>query len=266
MSSHLPAVNYWPDDACAKAFWSQRELPPYRRLLADTLAWVNPRPGERWLDLGCGGGQLTRALWEKSGGTLGEIVALDCAAVNEAAITKLRDKMKLPASPDRVRFLHADFIAGLGRYPEASFDGVVSGLAIQYAESYSPERGEWTSDAYDQLLADVRRVLRRGGRFVFSVNVPEPAWLKVGLYGIPGFFRSRQPMRYLKNSLRMLRYGSWLKREARIGRFHYLPHEKIREKLQAAGFGGVDHRVSFAGQAYVFRCHCPAVALKQPAA
>ena len=25
-----PAVNYWPDNKCAKAFWGQHELPPYR--------------------------------------------------------------------------------------------------------------------------------------------------------------------------------------------------------------------------------------------
>src|SRR5262249_46391061 len=152
----------------------------------------------------------------------------------------------------------ADFSAGLGSYPDASFDGAASGLAIQYAESYSHERGAWTSEAYDRLLAEVCRVLRPGGRFVFSVNVPEPAWLKVALYGVPGFFRTRQPGRYLKNSFRMLRYGSWLKREARRGRFHYLPHEQVAEKLRAAGFGAVEHRLSFAGQAYVFRCRRPA--------
>src|SRR5262249_61484223 len=79
-TTQVVPVNYWPDTACAKAFWGQHELPAYRRLLADTTAWLDPQPFERWIDLGCGGGQLTRALWEKSNGTLAEIVALDCAA------------------------------------------------------------------------------------------------------------------------------------------------------------------------------------------
>src|SRR5207302_2421239 len=100
----VDAVNYWPDDACARAFWSQRELPPYRRLLADTVAWLDPRPGERWLDLGCGYGQLTRTLWEKSGGSLAEVVALDCAAANQAAIEKLRRHARPPADERHVRF------------------------------------------------------------------------------------------------------------------------------------------------------------------
>jgi SAM-dependent methyltransferase len=251
------AVNHWPKSSCARAFWSQRELPPYGRLLKDTAAWLDPQPGQRWLDLGCGSGQLTRTLWEKSGGRLAEIVALDCAAHNERAIAKVRDGAHPPAKAEQIRFLHADFSDGLASFASGSLDGAVSGLAIQYAESYSEERGCWTAEAYEHLMADVCRVLRPGGTFVFSVNVPEPAWSKIAIYGIPGFFRSSHPLRYVKNSLRMLRYGAWLKREARRGRFHYLPAEVVAAKLARAGFTGIEHRLSFAGQADIFRCRRP---------
>src|SRR5207249_2139008 len=132
-----------------------------------------------------------------------------------------------------------------------------SGLAIQYAESFSALHGRWTADAYDHLLREVYRVLRPGGAFVFSVNVPEPAWVKIALYGLPGFFTSRKPLRLVKNAFRMLRYGSWLKREARRGRFHYLPAAAIADKLTAAGFVAVLSRLSFARQAYVLRCRKP---------
>jgi trans-aconitate methyltransferase len=97
-STQTLPVNYWPDSACARAFWGQRELPPYRRLLADTAAWLEPRPGQRWLDLGCGSGQLTRMLWEKSRGTLAEVVALDCAAANAQALCKVASRARPPAS------------------------------------------------------------------------------------------------------------------------------------------------------------------------
>jgi SAM-dependent methyltransferase len=247
-------VNYWPDGRCAKAFWSQRDVPAYRQLLADTTAWLDPAAGESWLDLGCGGGQLARALWEKSGGSLCKVVALDCAAANAGAIAKLRPTLQPPASAAQLRFLHADFSQGLGACAAGSYDGAVSGLAIQYAESYAAERGAWTSDAYDRLLAEVCRVLRDGGRFVFSVNVPEPNWLRVAARGLAGVWRAPRPLRFLKNSLRMLKYGAWLKREARKGRFHYLPAAVVADKLRAAGFHDIDHRISFAGQAFVFRC------------
>src|SRR5215467_892807 len=120
--------NYWPDTKCARAFWSQRELPPYRKLLADTTAWLDPKAGERWLDLGCGSGQLTRAVWETSSGAVAEVVALDCAAKNERSIARVRRKVQPAPVPTQMRFVHGDFSHGLDRWEDGHFDGAVSGL------------------------------------------------------------------------------------------------------------------------------------------
>jgi SAM-dependent methyltransferase len=245
-------INYWPDARCAKAFWGQHDLPPYQTLLADTVDWADPAVGERWLDLGCGGGAITRALWEQTHGTVGEIVGADCAAANADAYARLREVLAPPPG-NRVRFVCHDFSRGLAPFANASFDHVVSGLSISYAESFDPAAGRWTTAAYDRLLSEVLRVLRPGGRFVFSVNVPEPSWGRVARFSLVAALRSERPLRYLKRSWRMLRYGRWLKREARTGRFHYLPAETVTAKLGAAGFGTVSHRMSYCDQAYIFR-------------
>lgn len=255
MSTVTPAViNYWPDSKCARAFWGQQELPPYRRLLEDTTDWLEPQPESRWLDLGCGSGQLTRAIWEKSGGAVREVVALDCAASNQRSIDKLYQLVQPTPAPGQLTFLHRDFSSGLTLWDDHQFDGAISGLALQYAESYSTERGCWTTDAYDRLLGEIHRVLKPGGQFVFSVNVPEPAWSRVALTAVHGFFATRRPLKYVKNAWRMLRYGKWLKDEARRGRFHYLPAETVASKLAQAGFVAIEHKITFARQAYLFRC------------
>jgi SAM-dependent methyltransferase len=245
-------VNHWFDRKCARAFWSQRDVGPYKQLLRDTADWLDPAPGERWIDLGCGSGELTRTVWEKSGGRVSQVVAVDCADVNDDAIAALG------APPGRLVFRQVDFSGGLGAFDDASFHGAVSGLAIQYAQHYDGAAGRWTTAAYDHLLREVRRVLRPGGRFVFSVNVPRPAWLRIALAGAPSFFRSRHPLRFFRNSMRMLRYGRWLKQEAARGRFHYLPADTVSDKLARAGFERVEHRLSFSRQAYVFRAYRPA--------
>jgi len=252
-------LNYWPDSACARAFWGQQELPPYQRLLADTSAWLAPRPGERWLDLGCGCGKLTEALWHNSRGTIKEIIGLDCAADNAVAFERLRNRARFPDGDQRIRFVHADFSSGLHRWESGRFDGIVSGLAIQYAQSYSQKLGRWTTEAYDRLLADVYRLLRAGGSFVFSVNVPEPSFIRLALYSFWGAFEARETVRYAERAFRMWRYGAWLKREARKGRFHYLPLQTVVRKLRNLSFTEIEHCLTFAGTAYLIRCRKPLV-------
>jgi len=253
----ITSINYWPDSACARAFWGQQEIAPYQRLLADTAAWLEPQAGQRWLDLGCGCGQLTQALWTRSRGQVASITGLDCAAVNSTAFDRLRRSLQPRPGPEQIRFATCDFSDGLPAYADKQFDGIVSGLAIQYAECYSHERGCWTSEAYDYLLAEVFRALGAGGQFVFSVNVPEPAWSRVALRSLAGIVSTRHPGRFLKNSWRMLRYGAWLSREARRGRFHYLPLPVVIEKLTAVGFTSIQHCLSYARQAYLLRCLKP---------
>jgi SAM-dependent methyltransferase len=252
----LAVKSYWPDTRCAKAFWGQQDLPPYQQLLTDTVDWADPGPGERWLDLGCGGGAITGAIWIRTSGTVAEVVGVDCAAANSAAYDRLRVSLS-PVPGERIRFVCHDFSGALGVFADGAFDHAVSGLSISYAESFDSEAGRWTTKAYDRLLADMYRVLRPGGRFVFSVNVPNPSWARVGRSSLFAAFRSDRPLRALKRYWRMLWYGRWLKREARVGRFNYLSADVVSGKLSAAGFSRISHRLSYCDQAYIFRAIKP---------
>lgn len=245
-------TNHWFSDACAKAFWDQKEGRPYRQLVADTIDWAKPRAGEHWLDLGCGSGELSKALWLRSQGTLERLACLDCAEANRQPIGRLGAKFARDTSAV-FRFIHADFSNGLAAFDEGSLDGVVSGLSISYAESIDPATGAYTREAFQRLLSDVRRILKPTGRFVFSINVPDPKFWRI-VYGSLGRgLRISKPIRQMVNAWRMLRYGRWLRQQARIGRFHYPPIERLREMLREAGFDGIEHRLSYAGQAYVVR-------------
>jgi len=248
------STNYWPDARCAKAFWSQHELPPYQELLRDTSAWLEPAIGQRWLDLGCGSGQLSRVLWEKSQGKIEAVVGVDVAGVNERSYAILRAALQPAPTPMCVRFVARDFTQGFADWPGEQFDGVVSGLALQYAESYADDGGGWNETAYDRVLSEVYRLVKRGGVFVFSVNVPNPEWSRLAWQSLAAAVRKTQPLRYLKKAWRMWTYGNWLTRESRRGRFHYLPLETIVEKLLTVGFIDIEDRVSYAGQAYLVRC------------
>jgi hypothetical protein len=94
-------------------------------------------------------------------------------------------------------------------------------------------------------------VLKPGGQFVFSINVPRPRFWRIFWKSLRVTFRLSKPAKVLLNSLRMQRYGHWLQREAERGRFHFFPLPVIVQRLERAGFRIVETRLSYARQAYL---------------
>ena len=124
-----------------------------------TLALAGDVAGRRVLDAGCGSGPLFAALRDR-----GAIVTGfdQSAKMLEIARRRLGDGADLR-------------VADLGRplpFPDGAFDDVIASLVLHYLQ-------DWTAP-----LAELRRVLRPGGRLIVSVNHPfrENQWHReVGL-------------------------------------------------------------------------------------
>ena len=103
---------------------------------AAVFALLNPRPGERILDVGCGEGSLTENI-RAAGAT---VVGIDASAEMVAAATARGLDARL-MDAERLEF-------------EREFDAVFSNAALH-----------WVRD-HDAMLAGVHRALKGGGRFV----------------------------------------------------------------------------------------------------
>lgn len=108
----------------------------------DVLAQLDPKPGERILDLGCGPGQLTAQIAERGA----EVVGVD---VSPEMIGQARQNYP------NLRFVLAD--AAKLEFA-AEFDGVFSNAALH-----------WMLDA-DAVARGIWRALRPGGRFVAEMG------------------------------------------------------------------------------------------------
>jgi ubiquinone/menaquinone biosynthesis C-methylase UbiE len=134
----------------------------YRPLL-DSLA---ARRGEKVLDAACGTGRYTAAL--HAGGV--EVIGLDFSPAM-LAVARLR----LPS----VRLIEADLNGPLP-FEDNYFDAVVCGQALKHVQDLSGPFGEFS------------RVLRDGGRLVFSVTHPDMTWDGYEMRPYDGFVMREQ--------------------------------------------------------------------------
>jgi hypothetical protein len=133
-----------------------------------------------------------------------------------------------------------------------SFDGITAGLSVAYADHWNPNLKKWDDAAYLQLLRDVFLLLRKGGSFVFSSNIPHYDYVLLALMSWRQILLTWKFPLALIVTLIMLNQSRWLRECARKGRFHYLPAETIINELRSIGFKEVKYQLSYAKQAWVF--------------
>jgi SAM-dependent methyltransferase len=111
------------------------------------LALAGDVAGRRVLDAGCGSGPLTEALRDRGASVTGFDVSAGMVDLARARLGTDAD-------------LHVADLAAPLPFPEAAYDDVVASLVLHYLEDWSGP------------LAELRRVLRVGGRMIVSVNHP----------------------------------------------------------------------------------------------
>ncbi|WP_434056769.1 methyltransferase domain-containing protein [Amycolatopsis ponsaeliensis] len=136
-------------DSFAEAYAAENEtslMNAYYTLPA-ILGLAGDVAGRRILDAGCGSGPLFAALRDRGA----VVTGFDSSAgMVESARRKLGSGAELQ-------------VADLGEplsYPDGAFDDVVAALVLHYLE-------DWAAP-----LAELRRVLRPGGRLIMAVNHP----------------------------------------------------------------------------------------------
>jgi len=124
------------------------------------LAALGDLKDRRVLDLGCGEGYVARMLLESGADFVhGFDISAEMVQLARGAITD--------ESRPRLRFEVRNLSSGLD-LPAASFDDAVAVFLFNYL----------TLQQTSEVLANVTRLVRPGGRFVFTVPHPALAWIR----------------------------------------------------------------------------------------
>lgn len=134
--------------ALIAALDEQASLPAIRRLRATAADLLRPRPGDRLLDVGCGTGEVVRAI-------AGRVGAYGIVVGVEPSVTMLDEARRRTGDTTLpVEFRSGDILRL--EFDVATFDGVTCERVFQHL--HTP----------DAALAELVRVTRPGGQIVVS--------------------------------------------------------------------------------------------------
>ncbi len=132
----------------------------YQELSRKMVALAEVQPGQRILDLGCGTGVTTQTILPRLGPT-GHVYALD---ISGAMLAVAREQLP-PERVEQVTFIKADAgdFAHLPYFINKPVDRILCNSVF------------WQFRHKVEVMAQLRRVLAPGGRFIF--NAPEPYFI-----------------------------------------------------------------------------------------
>ncbi len=179
---------------------------------------VPPLQGGRALDIGAGTADLALLIEDRMG-PKGHVVATD---LNAAMLREARHKIRRRGAADRITCLRGN-AERLG-FRDETFEAVTTGFCVRNVGNLV------------QVLVEIRRVLKPGGRFVcLEFSRPVSGWLR-GLYDWYSF--------------RLLPWIGTKVAGDKTGVYQYLPasirtfpdQERLRDLLREAGFRHVEYR------------------------
>jgi SAM-dependent methyltransferase len=204
--SNAAQIDYW--NAQAGETWSRfnelldRQIEPLGR---EAMRALDPRPGERIVDIGCGCGQTTMALAER----VGAAGAVTGADISRPMLEVARGR-PLPSGARQPEFREADAQSDI--LGEAAFDAAFSRFGVMFfADPVA-------------AFANIRAALTSQGRLAFVCWRPyaDNPWMRIPMEAAEPFLGPAPPVDPIAP-----------------GPFAFADADRVRGVLDRAGFAGI---------------------------
>jgi SAM-dependent methyltransferase len=206
-AANADQIAYW--NAQAGVTWAElqdrldRQIEP---LGLAAMAALDPRPGERVLDIGCGCGQTTVELAARVGDT-GSVLGVDISA----PMLEIARRRAAAAGAGHVQFLEAD--AQTHAFAPRKLDAAFSRFGVMFFED--------PTAAFRNIASGIAPGGRLG--FVCWRGMAENAWMTIPLSAALPFIPPPSPPE-----------------PGAPGPFAFADPDRVRGILQAAGFGDIE--------------------------
>ncbi len=228
---------------------------PYSNLAKAFQKFLDPKPGEAWLDVGCGPLRISELIREKADSDIW-VTAIDVVLkpAREKLYELAKKGKKLP-----VTLLYLSITDPLP-YPDNSFDGIGANLILPYVTDFLGLRGK---EALENVLREMFRILKPGGKLVWSTPIEKVNFNWVFLASLPDMlniyrYMADKDFSRLAQGTRILKHALAIQRKGKEGVYTFLPKEELAMLLAQIGFVNPVWEKTFTQQVWVNRVSKPA--------
>jgi len=241
---HGEEKNFW--NGYAQFYHYLERAKPYQDLVNEFDKNIPSVIKGKWIDLGSGSGMIVDLLLKKiNNPQSAEILATDFDKTMLGHLSKRLNNNNL-----KIKELDLAMSFDL---PDNYFDGVTANLVLSYIIHHESELG---LRGFTRLLEDIYKILKPGGKFIWSSPRKGVIFAKVFLASWKDILNPRQTENLyygpaiLKQALRIQNWG-------KRGIYHFLDTKEIEKILKEIGFINIKFSRSMANQVDIISCEKP---------
>ena len=215
---------------------------PYKKMLKEISSIISIKNYKYWLDAGCGPGTMIDVIMQNQK-SFEKIIGVDFDGVMIDQATK-----RLINVPN-VDIKAGDLSKKLS-FSDKTFDAIMANLVLSYVIIFD---NKYTgSEALRKTLEDMYRLLKNDGLLVWTTPTENVNFNKVFLASWRQVFNPFTPQ-YFYYGPRILSYALKIQSKGKLGIYHFLPKNDLKQIMQDIGFKDVSITKTFAKQAYLIK-------------